>query len=151
VAFFLALGLPLIVILDLPRFWTWQSYAHWAMPGWMFVLPLAGAMLVRWQGRWRTAGPVIAGLSALQFIVVIGALVLLLSSFRFADPGMDSFRMEAGSWTGVAKGIEDADALEEGMFILARRWPDAARIAEAARPDVPVVVFDVDPRGFAWM
>lgn len=151
VVFFLSLALPLIVVLDLPRFWTWQSYAHWAMPGWMFLLPLAGAMLVRWQERWQGAGPVVGVVSALQFFVVIGAVVLLLSSLRLRDPGIDSFRIEAGSWTGVAAGIEEAGGVQPGMFLLARRWSDASRIAEALRPDVPVLVFYEDPRGFAWM
>jgi 4-amino-4-deoxy-L-arabinose transferase-like glycosyltransferase len=149
-AFFLALALPTIVIVDLPRLWTWQSYAHWSMPGWMFLFPVLGALLVRWRDRWRLVGPIVVGLSLLQFAAMLVAIVLLLSDFRVRDPGMDSFRVEAGSWSGVADGIEAADASAGAGFIVARRWPDAARIAEALRSDLSVLVFDADARGFAW-
>lgn len=149
-AWFVALALPTIIVVDLPRLWTWQSYAHWAMPGWLFLFPVLGALLVRWQDRWRPAGPLVAGLSLLQFVAVIGAVVLLLSDFRIRDPGMDSFRVEAGSWRGVAQGIAAADALDGTAFIVTRRWSDAARIAEATRTPLPVFVFESDARGFAW-
>lgn len=149
-AFFLALALPLIIVVDLPRLWTWQSYAHWAMPGWMFLFPPLGALLVHYEGRWHPTGPLVAGLSLLQFAAMVVAVVLLLSDFRVRDPGMESFRVEAGRWTGVAEGIAAAAAAEPPAFIVTRRWSDAARVSEATRTPLPVFVFDVDPRGFAW-
>jgi 4-amino-4-deoxy-L-arabinose transferase-like glycosyltransferase len=147
IGFFLALALPIIAALDATRFWTWQSYAHWSMPGWMLLLPVVGAMLAQWPRRWTT---VVGGVTALQFVLLIAGVVLLLSDFRIRDPGIDRFRVEAGSWTSVAEGIEASGELDGAAFILARRWPDAARIAEATRLSLPVLVFDADARGFAW-
>jgi 4-amino-4-deoxy-L-arabinose transferase-like glycosyltransferase len=147
VGFFLALALPIIVVLDLTRFWTWQSYAHWSMPGWMLLLPVVGAMLANWPRRWTVA---IAGVTAPLFVLLVAGVVLLLSDFRIRDPGIDSFRVEAGSWTSVAAGIASSGELGGVAFIVARRWPDAARIAEATRTSLPVLVFDADARGFAW-
>ena len=148
--FFLALGLPIVLVLDAPRFWTWQSYAHWAMPGWMLLLPLAGAMLGRWQHRWRPALPLVGGATALLFVAVVAGVVLLLSHVRIRIPGIDSYRIEAGSWRGVADGLRAAGALAGDPVIVTAHWRDAARVAEALRTALPVLVFDSDPRGFAW-
>jgi 4-amino-4-deoxy-L-arabinose transferase-like glycosyltransferase len=147
VAFLLALGLPVVVVLDATRFWTWQSYAHWSMPGWMLLLPLVGAMLAGLRRPWPA---IVAGVTGLQLVVLLGGIVLLLSSFRLPDPRLESFRIEAGTWSGVAEAIRAAGVLEDAPLILTAYWRDAARIAEALRTDVPVLVFDVDPRGFAW-
>ena len=148
--FFLALGLPMVVVLDANRFWTWQAYPHWALPGWMLLLPLAGAILVALQARWLRAAPLVAAISLLQFAGVVVAGFLLLSDWRIRDPGIDAFRVEAGSWSGVAEGVAAAGVLDEAGFVVARRWSDAARAAEALRAPVPTLVFE-DGRGFDWL
>lgn len=150
VGFFLALGLPIIVALDANRFWTWQAYPHWAMPGWMLLLPLVGAMLVAAETRWRPTTAIVAVATGLQFVALVGAVTLLLSDLRLRDPGIDAFRIEAGSWSGVAAGVAEAGAADEAEFLVGRRWSDAARVAEALRAPVPTIVLE-DGRGFGWI
>lgn len=150
-AFFAALGLPIIVGLDANRFWTWQAYAHWSMPGWMLLLPLVGAMLVAAQRRWRLTGPVVLSVSLLQFAAVVIGVTVLLSDWRIPNAGVDAFRVEAGSWTGVAAGVREAQALDGVGFVVARRWSEAARVAEALRAPLPTLVMEPDGRGFDWL
>lgn len=150
IGFVLALGLPIVLVLDANRFWTWQAYPHWAMPGWMLLLPLVGAMLAAAQDRWRMAGPALAIASLLQFAAVLAAVVLLLSDFRIRQSGIDSFRVEAGSWSGIAAGVAEAGAVEGTSFFVTRRWSDGARVAEALRVPLPTQVFEDEGRGFEW-
>lgn len=150
VGFFLALALPIILITDATRFWTWQSYAHWSMPGWMLLLPVLGAMLVAWRERWRFSTPLVTVLTAAELVLVVAGVVLLFSSLRIPEPGAQSYRTEAGRWTGVAAGIRETNALASDPLLVTNYWRDAARLAEALRIDAPVFVFSNDPRGFAW-
>jgi 4-amino-4-deoxy-L-arabinose transferase-like glycosyltransferase len=148
--FFLALALPMVLVLDATRFWTWLSYAHWAMPGWMLLLPVAAAMLVRRSERWRPAGVIVGTVTGLELAALVIGVVALLSSYRVHEPGIDSYRIEAGRWTAVADAIRATDGLAGDPMIVTTYWRDGARIAEALRTDSPVAVFDSDPRGFAW-
>lgn len=144
--FFLTVGLPLVVVFDLPRLWTWQGYAHWAMPGWMLLLPLAGALLAGWPARWRL---LTAAATLVQFAVAIGAVVLLLSSVHLRLPTLDAARYEAGSWRGVAVAVAANGLLDDAPMLVAPNWIEAARVAEAFRAGRPVLVFGPDRRGFA--
>jgi 4-amino-4-deoxy-L-arabinose transferase-like glycosyltransferase len=146
-SFFLALGLPIVLLLDATRFWTWQSYAHWSMPGWMLLLPLLGAMLAAWRRPWPLA---VAAISGLQFAVLLVGAALVVTNVRIGGSNLQGYRIEGGTWTGVAGAIRVAGAIDADPLIVTAYWRDAARIAEALRTDLPVLVFDYDPRGFAW-
>lgn len=146
--FFLALGLLIVLILDATRFWTWQSYGHWSMPGWMLLMPLLGAMLAATTHRWLKR--VTIAVTAILLAVFVAGVVLLTSPLRIADRQIDEYRLEAGHWSAVLPRLRAAGMLEGDPFIVTAYWRDAARMAEALRLDLPVLVFDFDPRGFAW-
>jgi 4-amino-4-deoxy-L-arabinose transferase-like glycosyltransferase len=141
--FFLALGLPAILVLDGARFAGAAGFPHWAMPGWMFVMPVAGVMIAAW--RWRL---VLAGATLTQAAVVVAAVVLLLSAWRIDAPGLDEFRLESASWRDLPAAMQSAGRTDE--FVVTDNWRDGTRIAEAL-PGVPVAVLDADLRGFAWL
>lgn len=152
-AFFLALGLPAILVLDLLRFWSADSFPHWSMPGWLFLMPLAGAMLVALAARMPMLARSLAGVSVALFAVLLAAVILLVSDWRLEGvvPGMDAFRVEAGSWSGVAEGINAAGVLREDLVLMADSWRDASRVVEALRVPLPMLALEADPHGFAWV
>jgi 4-amino-4-deoxy-L-arabinose transferase-like glycosyltransferase len=149
--FFLALGLPILVIVLAQRFTNEEAYPHWAMPGWAMLMPLAGATLAELHDRRRRTATVVAAVSLVQFAAVIAAVVLLFSAARLPNAEVDRFRLEAGSWDGLTAGLRENDALRDADFLVTLWWSDAARVAEALRVPQPALVFSSDARGTAWV
>ena len=161
--FLLWLGLPMVVIFTLAPLFGGRGLPHWPMPGWLFLVPLAGALLAgaaeeaaRWPRR-------LVGLSAGLIGVLAVSLMALLQSADVARrvldwPGLvdgpavlSPLIREATDWTDLPAALRERGvALDGSTFVVALRWTEASRIAAALGPRVPVVVFNPDARGFAF-
>ena len=152
--FLAALALPPIVLFTILPLWAGRGLPHWQMPGWLFAFPLLGLLLAeaiaagrRWPAR------VAAATLALWAVVIgaAGALTMIgLPQGAITRLGIAGFAEESFAWRGLRPGLAAHGLLEPGRFVVSSRWIDAGRIAEALG-GTPVVVFDPDPRGFAFL
>lgn len=165
-AFLVALALPSIVLFTAVPLWGGEALPHWQMPGWLFLLPLLGRAIADSEARGgiacrRARGFAIAGTAVLA--LAIGSV----ATFRVVPPssdavnrfGIGSFLEESVTWRGLAAGLAErgllaagspTDAQQRRPLVVAFRWIDAARIAEALGSRATVAVFGNDPRGFAF-
>jgi hypothetical protein len=152
--FCLALALPAILLFTLTPIWGQAALPHWAMPGWLFVLPLAGDLLAReaagkrWPRTWAVLSA--AAFLALWSFVVSDAATgwlgrALPSVFAKGDPTVESVE-----WSSA--GVLDRAALmaDPGLFLIAAKWNEAGRVMEGFGAGRPIVVASSDPRGFAY-
>jgi hypothetical protein len=91
------------------------------------------------------------------------AAVLLLrvlppSSATIARLGIGGFLEESVSWRGLRPALVQRNFLAatpatplNPPIVVAFRWIEAARIAEALGDRATVAIFDADPRGFAFL
>ena len=148
-SFFLALGVPSILLFNLLPLIGPAGLPHWSMAGWLFLFPLLGDALAAAQEnskRW----PGYLGAASVVTMAIVGAgAVGLLSDWRVMSAGSDADRylVEATSWTGVRDCFAAERLLDRPRtFLAATSWLD-----EALRPPRPPVVFGDDPRGFAFL
>lgn len=148
-AFFLYLGLPMVLLFNLQPLIGPTGQPHWSMAGWLFLFPLMGWLMSR---AGRVVGWAMAGLSA------VAILALAVTALFFVDVhrlfvnirGIDVFAAESVQWTGVRQALE-AEGLvaRPNTFLAAMNWRDTAKFAETMRR--PVVALGNDPRGFAFL
>jgi hypothetical protein len=152
--FCLALGGPAILLFTLTPIWGQAALPHWAMPGWLFVLPLAGdflareATLKRWPRTW-------AVLSACAFLVLWSLVVVDAATgwlgrawpslFVKGDPTVESVE-----WSSAGSLDRAAVMADPGLFLIAAKWNEAGRLVEGFGIQRPIVVASSDPRGFAY-
>jgi hypothetical protein len=67
------------------------------------------------------------------------------------NPEVDAFRVEAGTWSAFAEGLEASGAIAPDDILVATSWRDASRVAEALRIPNLVLAFEANPHGFAWL
>ena len=152
--FCLALALPAIVLFNLLPLLGDAGLPHWSMAGWLFLFPLLGKALADARQAARAWPLALAAFSAVILIALVGAVVLLATNYRIADPSpeIDRGLIEATSWTGVRDGlVASGELARPHTFLAAMSWLDAAHLAEALRPAAPPVVLGDDPRGFAFL
>ncbi len=150
--FLLCLSLPPIVLFTLTPLWGGRGQPHWPMPGWFFAFPLLGAWVEEFGvsvvalRRWALVSSAllvaIAGAAAVQASTG-WPLASLTARSGFADPMLEAF-----AWRDLTKA-----PIFEGTpsFIISTKWSDAAKIALAFGPRIPVFVLSNDPRGWAFM
>jgi hypothetical protein len=152
--FLLCLAAPSIIVFTLTPLWGARGLPHWPMPGWFFAFPLLGAWLVAREAAGfplRAWGYSAVGLLAL--IAVVGAAQAdnaALSRALGRDRGEVDPTLEALSWSP----LRDAPAfraVKAGAFVVATKWSEAGKIAQALGPGQATLVFSNDPRGFAFL
>jgi hypothetical protein len=146
----LCLALPAIAIFTLTPLWGARGLPHWPMPGWFFAYPLLGAWIAETRFNWRAwalastaALALVAGLAAAE--ARTGFLVHFIPRLGGgADP-----TLEALNWSELRR----SPLIKEGRppFVVATKWVEAGKIAEALGPQTPVLVFSNDPHGFAFL
>ncbi len=166
-AFLAAIGLPPIVLFTAVPLWGGDALPHWQMPGWLFLLPMLGHAIATFESRRPKikrfvrafAATAIAGLT----LVLIAATLIRVappSSTLVARLGLGSFLQESVTWRGLADSLTERRLLpttsnmsvpEDRPLVVAFRWIDASRIAEALGPRATVIVIGNDPRGFAFL
>jgi hypothetical protein len=150
----ICLAVPTIVVFTLTPLWGARGLPHWPMPGWLFAFPLLGA----WLAGAETAGFALRAwcVSAVGLIGLIAILVAAQADSAFLTraiartPGGADPTLEMLSWSP----LRDAPALrarKDGAFIVAVKWNEAGKIAQALGRDTPTLVFSNDPRGFAFL
>ncbi|NLH79299.1 MAG: hypothetical protein GX458_00430 [Phyllobacteriaceae bacterium] len=156
-------ALPIVLFTAVPLLGG-AGLPHWQMPGWLFLLPLLGRAIAvaEAEGRVRIVrlARLVAGLAAALLVVAATAVLAL----RLAPPspqtvarfGLERPLAEATSWTGLVRALDERgllarDAAGRPPIVVAFRWTEAARLAEALGPRATVVVFGDDPRGFAFL
>lgn len=172
--FLVFLALPAIVLFTAVPLRGGDGLPHWPMSGWLFVLPILGRAIADREAR-------LGGPSRLAHACAVAATALLslaaaaVALLRVAPPSaatlarwhLAGFLEESVTWRGLAEGVAAVKlptartgpvklppappATSGGPVVVAFRWIEAARIAEALGPHATVLVFDADPRGFAFL
>ncbi len=152
--FLLWLGLPSALLFTLVPLWSDGGMVQWAMPGWLMLMPLLGAFLAkqdayrRWPKIWIIGSAVAFGVFALLACAEIQTGWLgqaFPQLFRKGDP-----TIEYVEWTpldAVARTIPQKKG--QRWFVVAFSWRDAAKIDQAFKGTLPVLVVSDDPRNFA--
>ena len=136
------LALPTIVVFTLTPLWGSRGLPHWPMPGWLFLYPVLGAWAARldWR-RW--------GAKATAATLALALIFVSQARLGWATPwlGKADVTREALDW-GALRDAFPANA--PPAFAASVKWSDAGKIGVALGPNVPVLVFSDDPRGFAF-
>ncbi len=154
IQFLLWLGLPLTLFFVLVPLWSDGGMVQWAMPGWLVLLPLLGAHLARQElrSRWPKRWAIASGIAFLLFVVLACAEIqtgwlgqTFPRLFRNGDP-----TIEYVEWTPLAA-VTRQISHGQRWFALASSWRDAAKIDQALKGTLPVLVASEDPRNFALL
>lgn len=164
-AFLTALALPSILLFTAVPLWGGDALPHWQMPGWLFLLPVLGKAIAAMEAKTGQPSRLAHGfaLATTALLALAVAAVLLLrvlppSSATIARLGIGGFLEESVSWRGLRPALVQRNFLAatpaapaSRPIVVAFRWIEAARIAEALGDRATVAVFDADPRGFAFL
>jgi len=148
--FLLWLGAPIVLLFTFVPLWSGGGMVQWPMPGWLMLLPLAGAYLAdrQWRVRW-------AAISAALFLSFTAFALAEIRTgwlghtfphaFRKAEP-----TIEYVEWTALADGLQrDGVNASDKPFVVAFTWRDAAKIDQALHGSAPVIVASDDARNYA--
>jgi 4-amino-4-deoxy-L-arabinose transferase-like glycosyltransferase len=148
----LALALPAIVVFTLVPLWGARGLPHWPMPGWLFLYPMLGGWLSgAWPGPRRLR---VWGVATAAVTLALAVVVVAQADWGFATPWLGAraaasdVTLETLGWGALSQ------ALPAGVppaFAASVKWLDAGKIGVALGPDVPVLVYSDDPRGFAFL
>jgi 4-amino-4-deoxy-L-arabinose transferase-like glycosyltransferase len=166
-AFLAAIGMPPIVLFTAVPLWGGSALPHWQMPGWLFLLPMLGfAIAVLDSRRYKLVrlakAFAVTALAGLAFAIVAVTVIRVAppSSTLVARLGLGGFLQESITWRGLADGLSERRLLpatshmgvpQDRPLVVAFEWIDASRVAEVLGPRATVIVFDNDPRGFAFL
>lgn len=146
------LGLPIVVLFTFIPLIADNGMMHWAMPGWLMLMPLAGKFLNErartemWPARFMIST------AAMLFAVTVGAGLEYQSGwlgmefprlFKRGDPTADN-----ANWSALMPALY-AQSGANRNFILTLTWRDAAKIDQAVGGKDRVIVASNDPRNFA--
>ena len=105
------------------------SFPHWTMPGFLFALPLVGALLARGVGRglrWAFLGLGGAIWALVAVLVVHIPTGLLGPRDGFADWDRTE---EVFDWSGLAPALRAAGVYDGGQVIVAASWIEAGQMS----------------------
>ncbi len=152
--FLMALALPSIVVFTLLPAFGNLGLPHWAMPGWFFIMPLAGLHLAKlaelgpkpaiWSRRAAIGSVAVLALVASH--AATGWLARIIPSLPRHDPTLETF-----GWDQLRSQLAARQLLSPGDFIMADSWQNAGRIDVALGGTVPVMPGTPDPRHFAFV
>ena len=153
--FCLTVGVPGILLFALTPVWGQTTLPHWAMPSWLFLMPLLGDMLARAETdrRWPKIWAACSLLACLVLWTVLASDAATgwvgrawPRTFAKGDPTLESVE-----WAPLAAAVSGLDLLKErNVFIVSMKWNEAGRIVPMFWDRAPVVVFSDDPRGFGY-
>jgi 4-amino-4-deoxy-L-arabinose transferase-like glycosyltransferase len=153
--FLMALALPSIVTFTLTPAFGNLGLPHWAMPGWFFVMPLAGLHLAalaafsakpaRWA-RTAAAGSVVV-LTLLAVQASTGWLGRISPAVSRNDPTLETF-----GWDQLPQRLAEAGLSRPAdRFVISDSWLTAGRIDVALGGARAVLPGSNDPRHFAFL
>jgi hypothetical protein len=149
----LMLGAPGVLLFVLVPLWGQPALPHWAMPSWLFLIPLLAAQLARaeterrWPHTWAV-GAVAACLTLWAAAASDAATGWVGRAwpgiFKNGDPTLQSVE-----WTPLAHQLPQPEfAGLSRPFVVALKWNEAGRLRPLFADRIPVRVFSDDPRGF---
>ena len=140
--FFACLGAPLVLGFALVALWSPRVLFHWAAPGYLLLLPLAGAVIAARPPPLRlthaTAGLLLVALVGLAVVSRLGWPRLI----RPADVA------QIADWRGLGPAL--AARGESAGPVAALRWFDCGKIGYGLGPDRVALCITDDPRQFAY-
>ncbi len=147
--FLLCLALPAIIVFTTIPLWGARGLPHWPMPGWLFAYPLLGAWLAERAPLARRLFAIgsIAALAAVAAVAIAEARTGFLISLA---PSLTDPTLESLNWSKLGQSPLLGDGARPA-FVVATKWTEAGKIAQALGPQVPVTVFAGDPHGFAFL
>jgi 4-amino-4-deoxy-L-arabinose transferase-like glycosyltransferase len=152
--FLLIAAAPTIVLFNLLPLVGAKVLPHWPMPGWLLLFPLLGAALARaaridcgrWPARWALASG--AALAVVWAVAVSDAATAWIKD---AIPSLKSDpTAEAMDWRRLRTELDRRGLLKPGTFVVAAEWNEAGKIDQAVGDAAPVLVFNGDPREYAF-
>ena len=140
------LGLLPVVLFAVVGVWSSTKILyHWAMPGYLMLLPMVGNWADRFRPRLRN---VVAALSGA--LLAVAALFITAEATLSFIPGLNHFfpagkspLLQIVDWDSAARGIP-----RQAQAVVALRWFDAGKIGYALRDRLPVTVFGPDPHEY---
>ncbi len=143
-----------IVVFTFTAFWARKVLPHWAMPGYLMLMPLLGreiarglALAHRWVTPWLW---LCVGTTAIVLPIVI-ALSLLpwpTMTLRGGKPLPDPL-FETLDWRDLSAELERRGYLGRAdLVVVSPRWYEAGKIDVALKGKAPVLCLSEDPRGY---
>ena len=148
--FLLIAAAPTVVLFNLLPLVGAKVLPHWPMPGWLLLFPLLGAALATsvraWPVRWAWASG--AALAAIWAVAVSDAATAWIKD---AVPSLKTDpTAEAMDWRRLRTELDRRGLLKPGTFVVAAEWNEAGKIDQAVGDAAPVLVFNGDPREYAF-
>src|SRR5258708_4910210 len=145
-----------VVFFDLIALFSAHSLPHWSMSGFLFAFPLVGQWCSRFSER-RSAllkvsfvcAVVIVPLLAIGFTLQARAGVFTRLFYDRA-PKFD-VNWQIVDWSALVGKVDGNRLEDDNAYVVASNWMQAARIAYALGPDIPIEVLPGDPRHFQYM
>ncbi len=149
------LGAPPVIVFTLAALGGRPGLPHWPAPGYLLLLPLLGAAMMRWEVRApavmhrRTA--IGTGVFTVLVTIVVthtatGWVARVVPSLHHNDPAFELVEYRSLVDSVHATGL-DAGA----SFVATSDWIRAAKVGYALGPALPVLVLNDDARHFAFL
>jgi 4-amino-4-deoxy-L-arabinose transferase-like glycosyltransferase len=141
---------PTVVLFNLLPLAGAKVLPHWPMPGWLLLFPLLGAALAQsvkaWPARWAWASG-----AALAVVWVVAVSDAASAWIKDVIPSLKTDpTAEAMDWRRLRVELDRRGLLKPGTFVVAAEWTEAGKIDQAVGDAAPVLVFNSDPREYAF-
>jgi 4-amino-4-deoxy-L-arabinose transferase-like glycosyltransferase len=148
--FLLIAAAPTIVLFNLLPLVGAKVLPHWPMPGWLLLFPLLGAALAQSEGRWPARWALASGV----VLAVVWAAAVSDAATAWIKDAILSLKTdptaEAIDWRRLRIELNRQGLLKPGIFVVAAEWNEAGKIDQAIGDVAPVLVFNGDPREYAF-
>lgn len=154
--FFAVISAVPVMFFDLIAIFSVHSLPHWSMSGFLFAFPLVGQWCSRISGRrpaWLKASLACA---AIFVSLLATGFALQASAGVFTRPFYDrapkfDVNWQMIDWSALTDEANGNALGDPNAYVVASNWMQAARIAHALGPDIPIEVLPGDPRHFQYM
>jgi hypothetical protein len=145
-----------VVFFDVIALVSAHSLPHWSMSGFLFAFPLVG----HWCSHLSERRPALLKISFATAAIVVPLLATgfavqartgaFTRAFYDRAPKFD-VNWQIVDWSALVDTADVAELKGANTYVVASNWMQAARIADALGPDVPIEVLPGDPRHFQFM
>lgn len=144
---------PAVLLFTLAPLGGAKILPHWPMPGWLLLFPVLGWALARasaagrrWPRRWAWTSGVL-----LLLLWGVAASDAATAWIKAAWPRIKTDpTAEAIDWRRLRTDLDRRGLLKPGLFVVAAEWNEAGKIDQAVGDAAPVLVFNADPRQYAF-
>jgi hypothetical protein len=122
------------------------------MPGWLLLFPVLGDALARSRRAWPRPWAALSA-AVLAVLLVLAASDAATAWVKAAFPRVFKTdpTYEAMDWSRLRTDLDRAGLLRRpGQFVVAAEWNEAGKIDQAVGDVDPVLVFNADPREYAF-